>query len=88
VRSRHDWDVLKAALLSEAHANGTTIVTTREESIAEHCSADVMMNIRCLVYNEALKLFRKVRSSLACTYTGLSTEVSEFNNFFISILCR
>ncbi|KAM0859723.1 hypothetical protein ACQ4PT_047006 [Festuca glaucescens] len=62
LRSTHDWDMIKAALLYEAHAKGRTIVTTREEIIAEHCSVGVMLNVRCLESDVALDLFNKIAS--------------------------
>ncbi|EMS58012.1 Disease resistance protein RPM1 [Triticum urartu] len=60
LRSTHDWDLIKATLLS--HPSGKTIVITREESIATHCTSiqeTETLNIKCLEVDMALDLFEK-----------------------------
>lgn len=61
LRSKEDWDLIEANLLSRA-SKSCIIVITRKESIARHCamSEDAMCNVQGLEVNAALRLFEKV----------------------------
>ncbi|VAI53540.1 unnamed protein product [Triticum turgidum subsp. durum] len=62
LRSKHDWDLLKAALFSQP-VIGRTIVITREESVATYCTnnkKDDILNVKGLKDDVALNLFKKI----------------------------
>lgn len=67
LRSTHDWDLLKATLLSQP-ISGMIIVITCEESIATHCAhaKQYILNVNGLEADVALDLFKEVRS--LCLY--------------------
>ncbi|KAF7105466.1 hypothetical protein CFC21_106275 [Triticum aestivum] len=65
LRSTHEWDLIKASLLSQANIGGRTIVITREESIAKHCTNAIhtepgILNLKGLEPDVALHLFKKI----------------------------
>jgi hypothetical protein len=61
LRSKEEWDLIKAAFLPES-TNACIIVITNEESIARHCvdKEDQMVNVQGLEAGAALTLFKKV----------------------------
>jgi hypothetical protein len=92
LQSKHDWDLIKAALLSEPITpGGTTVVITREESIATHCtvgSRDIH-NIKGLDAELALDLFTEVMCVLSTlsfyplTLTAHTDEASVWTSLYI-----
>lgn len=62
LRSKEDWDLIEANLISRA-SKSCIIVVTREESVARHCamSDDAVCNVKGLEAGAALRLFEKVR---------------------------
>ncbi|XP_044444918.1 uncharacterized protein [Triticum aestivum] len=65
LRSTHEWDLIKASLLSQAKIGYRIIVITREESIARHCTVTIhnkygILNLKGLEPDMALHLFKKI----------------------------
>ncbi|XBI05448.1 hypothetical protein VPH35_133611 [Triticum aestivum] len=62
LRSIHDWDLIKSTLLSWPVSRSSTIVITREESIATYCTdaEDCILNVKGLEADDAIFLFRKI----------------------------
>ncbi|KAM0920195.1 hypothetical protein ACQ4PT_007654 [Festuca glaucescens] len=82
LRSKHDWDLIKAALLSQP-ITGCTVVITREESIAAHCGREednIIVNIKGLRDDLALEVFAKV----ALDGKQLSPDEADILNLIIS----
>jgi hypothetical protein len=62
LRSTHDWDLIKAAFLSEP-IKGTLVVVTNEESLAKYCAGPknyINVNVKGLAADVALNLYTKV----------------------------
>ena len=69
LRSKDDWDLIKAAFLAK-RIEGHIVVITNEESIALHCvdSKDDVINVQGLEDDAALNLFTKVMSSISSIF--------------------
>ncbi|KAM0891421.1 hypothetical protein ACQ4PT_026418 [Festuca glaucescens] len=77
LRSKDDWDLIKAAFLAK-RIEGHILVITNEESIALHCvdSKDDVINVKGLEDDAALNLFTKVMSSIASIFlNALAQEI-------------
>uniref|UniRef100_A0A453TDF8 Uncharacterized protein n=1 Tax=Aegilops tauschii subsp. strangulata TaxID=200361 RepID=A0A453TDF8_AEGTS len=62
LQSTHDWDLIKSTLLFGPVSGSSTIVITREESIATYCAdrKQDIINVKGLETGKALYLFRKI----------------------------
>jgi DNA replication protein DnaC len=62
LRSKEDWDLIKANLISRA-SKSCIIVITREESVARHCATldNAVCIVKGLEADVALRLFEEVR---------------------------
>ncbi|KAI5016812.1 hypothetical protein ZWY2020_029090 [Hordeum vulgare] len=65
LRSTHDWDLIKDALLREFHTTKSSIVIiTNEKNVAKHVirhvPASEVLNVKCLQADAAHSLFREV----------------------------
>ncbi|KAM0891422.1 hypothetical protein ACQ4PT_026418 [Festuca glaucescens] len=78
LRSKDDWDLIKAAFLAK-RIEGHILVITNEESIALHCvdSKDDVINVKGLEDDAALNLFTKIAWGSKPLSPG-EVEVSKF----------
>ncbi|CAM0870686.1 unnamed protein product, partial [Alopecurus aequalis] len=62
LRSTHDWDLIKNALLLSKPFKGCIIVNTYKQSVAAHCAEDEknVINVKGLEADAALRFFRKI----------------------------
>ncbi|PNT62386.1 hypothetical protein BRADI_4g02520v3 [Brachypodium distachyon] len=85
VQSKDVWDLIKATLLSPPILGLTTIVITREESIAKHCTAleEHIWNVKPLQAHVALELFTK-QIALNGHSGQLSPQAEEISRLIMS----
>lgn len=92
VRSKEQWDLIKAAELISAKSKSCIIVITTEETVAMHCAGevDLVCSIRCLQPMAAFDLFQQEYQKRSSQNDRNSFEGHAFHrerNSFAEIAC-